>query len=338
MAATLAFVAAGGEMYLDSDRHLAYTQPSNPPNLRETYPSPSRPRPSPHSSPARRGRSGGRGGGRPSTAPASSGTTSARNRGAPAFDRLARGGPRQAKPQRRTRPVEDRPGWDTSPARPSGGSRRSRGRGSERQDLSHLRPNIDQEVFDRDRRMPRKAWDDNVRVPPDKGSPLRKPFRARPAPQPKLRFKGSPSKRKPSSGFAKAPAARRASGPAGPSRRPKAEFMGVSSYKIQHPTAMEADGVGGGAVLRVPPASAAIYAARDESDSETGGSRSPTAPLQNIVARALTSAQDYDVDATSSTRPDGTPSSDSSGEVPALTSPRSESSPWGTLKRTHHHS
>jgi len=160
---------------------------------------------------------------------------------------------------------------------------------------------------------------------------MRKPFTARPAPQPELRFKGSPSKRKPTSGFAKAATARRASGPAGPSRRPKAEFMGVSSYKIQRPMAMEEEA--GGRVLRVPPASAAIYAARDESDSGTGASRSPTDALENIVARALTSAQVYNVDATASTMQGGTPSSGSSEEVPSLTSTRSESSPWGTLNR-----
>ena len=325
MTATLAFVAAGGEMYLDSDRQLAYTQPVDP---REVYRSPSRGRPSSSSSPARRSGSSSRGrsGGRPSTAPSS--LKGDRNRGAPAFRS------KQTKPKRRSRPIEDRPAWDadTSPARPSG--RRSRSRGRERRDLSHLRPNIDQEVFNRDRQKPRKAWDDSVRMPPDKGSPMRKPFRARPAPQPKLRFKGSPSKHKPSSGFAKAPSARRASGPAGPSRKPKAEFMGVSSYKIQHPAAMGDDGAEGGRVLRVPPASAAIYAARDESDSGMGSSRSPTDALDNIVARALTSAQDYNVDASASTMPDGTPSSaESCDEVPSLTSTRSESSPWGTLNR-----
>ncbi len=326
MAATLAFVAAGGEMYLDSDRQLAYTQPvEEATQLREAYRSPSRGRPSPNPSPARRAASGSRGrsGARPSTAPAAGRVD--RNRGAPAFR------PKQAKPKRRARPIEDRPGWDadTSPARPSG--RRSRSRGRERRDLSHLRPNIDQEVFNRDRQKPRKAWDDTVRMPPDKGSPMRKPFRARPAPQPKLRFKGSPAKPKPSSGFAKAPTARRASGPAGPSRRPKAEFMGVSSYKIQHPVAMEDAGDDGARVLRVPPASAAIYAARDESDSGTGASQSPTDALDNIVARALNSAQDYNVDASASTMPDGTPSSGSSDEVPSLSSTRRESSPWGTL-------
>ena len=328
MAATLAFVAAGGEMYLDCDRQLAYTQPVEAAaHLREAYRSPPRGQPSPNSTPVRRAtsRSRGRSGARPSTAPAASRVD--RNRGAPAFR------PKQTKPKRHARPVEDRPEWntDTSPARPSG--RRSTSRGRERRDLSHLRPNIDQEVFNRDRQKPRKAWDDSVRMPPDKGSPMRKPFRARPAPQPKLRFKGSPAKRKPSSGFAKAPTARRASGPAGPSRRPRAEFMGVSSYRIQHPVSMADDGTDGDRVLRVPPASAAIYAARDESDSGTGASRSPTNALDNIVARALTSAQDYNVDASASTMPDGTPSSGSSDEVPSLTSTRNESSPWGTLNR-----
>lgn len=336
MTATLAFVAAGGEMYLDSDRQLAYTQQINPPT-RDVFQSPSCRQTSTNSSPARRAGSKTRGasGHRPSTAPA--GGKSYRSRGAPAF-RPAK----QTKPKRRARPVEDRPAWDadTSPARPSG--QRSRSRGRDQQDLSHLRPNIDRELFNRDRQVPRKAWDESVRVPPDKGSPMRKPFHARPAPQQKHRFKGSPSKRKPLSGFAKASPARRASGPTGPSRKPKAEFMGVSTYEIHHPATTENDEIGGsGRVLRIPSASAAVYSARDMDDSTSEVSRSPTVALQDIVARALTSAQDYNVDATASTVPTGTPStmpttpfSGSPDEVLELSSRRSESSPWGTLKRT----
>jgi hypothetical protein len=195
--------------------------------------------------------------------------------------------------------VTHRSGWDSNttlltkvddPARQSSSPpRRGAGGGRPRPGgYAHLRPNLD-DIFNRDVRIPsrRHAWNDNVRVPPDKGSPLRKPYKPPPATAAARRPShssrgGGANKPKPVDGSVRTQ--RRA--------RAAPQFLGVTTYHVPTLRARHAPEAAGGSG-----AGRRKQAWRDEpprrdnaADADAGRRQHPAARVPELDGFPLTAA------------------------------------------------
>ena len=128
---SLSFVAdTGGEIYIDGAGSRAHSDGSSSHQLAKDYGRMARGGPTLRGPNMRR----------PATAPAQRSTP-------------PRSKPRQQRRRERPPPAdENRPDFDLSPSRPTTSSRRRDA--TEVHDLSHLRPDLDQRIFDRDYHMP----------------------------------------------------------------------------------------------------------------------------------------------------------------------------------------